>query len=369
MDSFWNEIRKRDFPITRRYVYLDHASGGPMPRPVWEKVKRYYEETSLKSDFAWGSCMREREKARESVARFIGAEPEEIAFTASTSHGMNLIAEILQKEGEVLTNVCEFPASTLPWLWRKVKLHWQEPEHGILSLEVLKSMLNQKKKTKIILTSFVQYATGFRQNLEAIGKIKGSRYFVVNATQGFGAFPIDVKKWKVDFLATNTYKWLMAGYGGVIYISRKWLRKFRPHSVGWRSMRQPDLMNNRRLDLRPDAARYEMGSANFASIVAAGSGVDYLSSIGIEKIAKRILELADFLRQGLLRKKYEVVSPAASTPGVESGIVIFRTQNPKATATQLLSRGIYVSPRGEGIRVAPHFYNNFEDIEKLLQNL
>ncbi len=365
MSSFWHKLRS-DFPVTKNCIYLDHAAGGPVPRPVQERVARYYREHSEHADFAWPGWMKQKEEAREKVAKFIHAEPSEIAFVQNTSHAMNLIAELLAGEGEVLTNSSEFPSSTLPWLWRKANIAWQETENFSVPLEGLKRLL--KPPVKTILTSFVQYSSGFRQDLEAIGKIKKGRYFVVNATQGFGALPVDVKRWNADFLCTNSYKWLLAGYGGgVLYIHKKWLSKFKPSSVGWRSMREPEAMNNRLLDPKPEAARSELGSPAFPVIFAMGAAVEYLSGIGMERIEKRILELTDFLIEGLVQKGFEVISPRE--PGRRSGIVVFKTKDPQKVWRKLLAKKIYVSPRGVGIRVAPHFYNSFEEIEVLLKEI
>ena len=365
MPPFWQKIRA-DFSITKNCIYLDHAAGGPVPRPVQEKVASYYKEHSEQSDFAWPKWMKQKEAAREIVARFIHADPSEIAFVQNTSHAMNLIAELLVAEGAVLTNTNEFPSSTLPWLWRKAQMVWQEPENFSLPVANLKRLL--KPSVKTILASFVQYSSGFRQDLEKIGKIKAGRYFVVNATQGFGALKIDVKRWNADFLCTNSYKWMLAGYGGgVLYMNKKWLSKLRPSSVGWRSMRAPEKMDNRRLDLKPEASRYEMGSAPFPAIIAIGAALEYLSGIGVERIEKRILELTDFLIKGLEKKGFEVVSP--QEPGSRSGIVVFKAKDPQKIWRKLLAHKIYASPRGVGIRVAPHFYNSFEEIETLLKKL
>ena len=365
MSSFWQTIRS-DFPVTKNCIYLDHASGGPVPRPVHEKVSRYYQEHSERADFAWPGWMKQKEDARQKVARFINAEPSEIAFVQNTSHAMNLIAELLAGEGEVLTNTGEFPSSTLPWLWRKAKMIWQEPENFSISLEGMKRLL--KTPVKTILTSFVQYASGFRQDLEAVGKIKKGRYFVVNATQGFGALKVDVKRWNADFLCTNSYKWLLAGYGGgVLYIRKKWLSKFKPSSIGWRSMRVPEAMNNRLLDPKPEASRCELGSPPFPVIFAMGAAVEYLSGIGTERIEKRILELTDFLIEGLVKKGFDVVSPRE--PERRSGIVVFKTKDPQKLWRKLLTKKIYVSPRGAGIRVAPHFYNSFEEMDTFLKEM
>ncbi len=99
----WKKIRN-DFPITKRFTYLDHASASPIPLPVYRKIIRYYDDLSGFADFSWNRWVSRREQVREKIAHFINAEPEEIAFTSSTSHGMNLIAELISDQGSVLTN-------------------------------------------------------------------------------------------------------------------------------------------------------------------------------------------------------------------------------------------------------------------------
>jgi selenocysteine lyase/cysteine desulfurase len=279
---------------------------------------------------------------------------------------MNLIAELIAKKGGILTNDLEFPATTVPWVYRKAKLKFLKSVQGTVPLSLIKHSLTPKIKT--ILTSFVQYQTGFKQNLEAIGKMKGSRFLVVNATQGFGYLPIDVKRAKIDFLATNSYKWMMAGYGGgILYMNRKWIRKFRPQSAGWRSVQHPEEFNNRKSILKRDASRYELGCPPFPHIFAIGASLDYVNKIGSANITARIRSLTDHLIDRLKVAGLEVLS--SLNPPDRSGIVVFSVKNAQKLTNQLLARRIYVSARGGGIRVAPHFYNTEEDINHMVKVL
>jgi cysteine desulfurase / selenocysteine lyase len=179
---------------------------------------------------------------------------------------------------------------------------------------------------------------------------------------------IDVKKWNADFLCTNSYKWLMGGYGGgVFYMKKKWISKFRSSSIGWRSMQHPEFMDNQKIEVKPEASRYEFGCPSFPSIFAVGAAVDYLSGIGMEKIENRILELTDFAVEGLQKKGFKIISPLAKKH--RSGIIVFKVKNPQLVCKRLLGKGIYVSARGAGIRIAPHFYNSHNEIEMFLTKL
>jgi len=363
MANFWQKIRK-DFPITRRTIYLDHASAGPIPRPVAAAYHDYAQTHLNRADESWPAWVKKREEIRALAAEFIGAKPNEVAFTSSTSHGMNLIAELLSSQGGVLTNTAEFPSSTVPWLWRKARVVFQEADNGQVPLTGLKAQMNAKVRT--IVSSWVQYASGYCQDLEALGKMKKNRFLVINATQGLGALRADVEKWQADFLCANSYKWLMAGYGcGLLYVREKWLHQFLPQGAGWRSMQHADFMDNRRLDLRQDAGRYEWGCPAFPSVFALGAALQYLKDIGRERIEKRILELTAWTRKGLREAGFEVVSSDAHP----SGITVLRLPQAPRAAQKLLAQGIYVSARGPGLRVAPHFYNSFEEVETLIRQL
>lgn len=355
--TIWQEIR-RDFPITRKSIYLDHAAGGPIPRPVLKAMQGFEKENAEGADFYWMKWMKQRDAARQTVADFIGASPEEIAFTTSTSHGMNLVAELLAKEGPVLLSEDEFPSTTVPWLWRNAKTKWLSPGKSFLE--------SIPKDVSILATSYVQYATGRRQNIEALGRIKKNRFLVVNATQGFGVLPIDVRKWNADFICTNSYKWMMSGYGGgILYIRKGLLDSFRPQGAGWRSMLGCDLMQNKNLKMKNAGERYEWGCPNFSTMFGFAEAIRYFSQIGIDVIEKRVLELTDFLIQRLQEKNFEIVSPLEKKQ--RSGIVVFRVKQPIPIWKKLLEQKIYVSPRGEGIRVAPHFYNTEEEIDRFLK--
>lgn len=365
MSEFWKKIRK-DFSLDRQSVYLDHAAGAPMPRPVKEAIQTYTRELERGADFFWMDWVKRREEVRQKTARFIHADPDEVTFVSSTSEGMNYIAELIAREGQILTNREEFPSSTVPWLWRKADLVWQRAEEGKVSIAKMRALLSPKIKT--ILTSYVQYASGYRQDLTQVGRIKDGRFLVVNATQAMGALPIDVRKWKADFLVSNSYKWMLAGYGGgILYIRKKWLQKFKPYTVGWRSMRDPERMDNRLLDLNPKAMRYELGCPNFPAIFAFGGAVEYFSGIGVERIEKRILELSGYFIREAEKAGFRVLSP--KEPEHRSGIVLIEVRHPGRVWKELLSKKIYTSPRGQGLRVAPHFYNQTEEIDKLIKHL
>jgi selenocysteine lyase/cysteine desulfurase len=135
MATLWDDVRG-DFPGTGGgRVYLNAAATSLPPRPVREAVTAFYRELEDGGDRHWDAWMEKREATRRRVARFIGADPAEIAFVPNTSTGMNLIADLLDRDGPVLSDELEFPAVTLPWIHRDVRVRFVPAVEGVLRLE------------------------------------------------------------------------------------------------------------------------------------------------------------------------------------------------------------------------------------------
>ncbi|MBW3004765.1 aminotransferase class V-fold PLP-dependent enzyme [Candidatus Woesearchaeota archaeon] len=363
----WKKIREQ-FPATKKYTYINAAEGSPVSKLAAKEGKRFYDEILADGDLPWENWLKRTEEIRETVAKFINADKNEIAFTLNTSHGMNLIAEILKGKGEVITMDDEFPSSTFPWLNRRYKVRFVKPKNAIYSIEDIKKKIN--KKTKIIVTSYVQYCTGFRQDLAELGKLCRQKglIFVVNATQAMGAMPIDVKKANIDFLVFTSLKWPMAGYGaGVLYMNKKWFNKIQYPVAGWQSVKNPNLMNNKKLNLQKDASELEVGCPHFPNIFALGGALDLLNKIGKKNIQKRIFELNDYLVKKLKELNIEIVSPLAKK--YRSGITIVKLKNAKELVPKLFKKNIVVSARKKGLRVSMHIYNNKKDIDHFVSEL
>jgi selenocysteine lyase/cysteine desulfurase len=359
--AVWDEIR-RDFPATARGVFLNAAAGSPVPRPVSEALAAFVRE--MGEDDRWGPWLERQERARELVARLVGAERDEIAFTPNTSTGMNLIADLLAGDGAVLSDELEFPTVTLPWIHRGTAVHFVPAVEGILHLESFAAANAPRAAT--VLVSHVQFSNGCRQDLDAFGALKEGRRLVVCGSQSVGAFPVDVKRSGVDALAAAGYKWMCAGYGtGFVYVSRELLKR-PPRSIGWLSVERPFAYDNREYTLLPSARRYELGCPAFATAVAMGAAAEYLLGIGIEQIAQRVLELNGYLTSRLERAGFTVLSPGGAH---RSGETLVETAEPKRTAAALLERGIHVTRKPEGVRISTHFYNDEADVDRCVEAL
>lgn len=364
LDIDWQSIR-RDFPVTERVAYLNCAAAGAIPRIVLETAARFYREMMETGDAGWDKWLERREEVRKRVAEFINAEPDEIAFTTNTSAGMNLIADALEGSGDVISCELEFPVSTVPWMHRRMRVQSIKARDGAIEAEDVARAMT--KATSVICLSHVQYSNGFRLDLESVGQVKGSHAFVVNASQSIGAFAVDVKRMKIDALCATGHKWMVAGYGcGFVFMSRELLAKTVGRSASWMSVENPFAMRNDEFTLRRDAAaRAELGVPHFAGIFALGAAVDYLTKIGKGRIEGRALELNRFLTERLAEARWQVLSPLQSE-SARSGQTLVAVENPSRLTAHLAERGIAVTEKPQGIRVATHFFNDARDIERLI---
>jgi len=363
----WNAARAL-FPALRKYVFVNAAGGAPLARPVAEAGALYYKEALEHGDAYWEHWLRRLEETRGRLARFIGASPAEVAFTLNTSHGMSLVAGALKGRGAVLTMQDEFPSSTLAWLNAGYKVKFLKPENGKYPVSLIEKALT--KDVRILVTSYVQYRTGFRQDLEALGRLcrRKGVIFVVNATQALGAMPVNVKKAKIDFMVFSCFKWTMAGYGAAgLYASKEYLPDIKFPEAGWRSVASPENMDNKAAAMKKEASAVEAGCLHFPSIFALGAALKLLSGLGTTNIQRRIFELNDYLVEELGR-----MGAATATPldrACRSGITIIKCRRAALAVEKLAKAGIMASARGEGVRISLHFYNDRRDIDALIKGL
>lgn len=364
----WDEVRN-EFPVCSDFVYLNAAGGSPLSASAAQEAKRFYDEMLAHGDNLYEEWLLRTENIRNSVAEYIGAEKEEIAFTTNTSHGMNLIAQMNDTMGAVLTMADEFPSSTIPWLNQGVKLKMVEPENGFeYPVDKIEALLDPD--IKILMTSYVQYRTGFRQNLEALGELcrKHNLIFVVNATQAIPVFPVDVQKCNIDYLVFTGLKWATAGYGiGGLYISRKQINRQQLPFAGWLSVQDHESMDNLNMKLEKRASVVESGCPHFAPVFALGGALGLFKRIGSERVMERVLYLNQYLHAKLAHMDVAICSPVQQRH--MSGISIIKTNNAKQLASKLKEDGIIVSARGAGLRVSVNIFNNEADIDAFSEAL
>jgi selenocysteine lyase/cysteine desulfurase len=368
-------IRKAEFPVTERFLYLNHAGVSPLPSRTAEAGARLLYQFRDEGAFRLRKWQEIAEEARGRFARMIGASPEEVAFIKNTSEGLSFIAAGFPwKEGDnLVTANVEFPANVYPWMRlasRNVEVRMVPAREGRVRKEDLFAACDGK--TRLIALSSVEFANGHRNDLPGIGEFcqKKGIFFCVDAIQSLGVLPIDVRAYGIDSLSADGHKWLLAPEGiGGFYISRDVMEMVEPVVLGWHSVRNRFDFENYDFRLSPDARRFEPGSFNTVGLAALNASLDLLLSVGVDRIWERVRRLTDGAIETALRQGYGVLSPRH--PEDRSGIVTFRvpSADPHALWKALLARNAICSPRSGGIRISPHFYNTPEEIARFFEIL
>ena len=311
------------------------------------------------------------EGLRQASARLIGASAREIAIVKNTSEGIATVAlGIDWKAGDrVVAFQEEFPANVYPWKMleeRGVKISWLSIDDSLDKID------EACKGARLLAISYVQYLSGYRADLGAIGEVCRRRgcFFFVDAIQGMGAFPLDVEACHIDALAADGHKWLLGPEGcGILYVRQSRQDGVRPVEFGWTNVAKYADYASRDLTLRPDAGRYECGTLNTIGCLGLRAAMEFLLEVGIGEIAAAVQALGDRLGDGLRSKGYELLG--TRTPACGAGIVSFRRADVDSSALvrRLRDRKIIAAPRQGWVRMAPHFYITPDEIDQVLGEL
>jgi selenocysteine lyase/cysteine desulfurase len=364
--------RYRDeFPVTKELIYLNHAAVSPLCRRAAEAIRWLADDACQFGSLHYDKWMDSYAGLRKAAARLINAGPDEIAIVKNTSEGIAMVALGLDwKAGDrVVAFKEEFPANYYPWLRlekRGVQLTW-------LSIyDPLEKIAEAIPGARLLAISFVNYLSGYRVDLEAIGKLcheHGCFYFV-DAIQGMGVFPIDVETSFIDALAADGHKWMLGPEGnGVLYVRRKWLDAIEPVEFGWTNPANYADYSSRDMTLRSDAGRYECGTLNTVGCFGQRASIEFLLEVGIQNVEAAVMARAAQLDHGLRARGYDVMIERTAATG--SAIISFRHPviDAKMMVSELKRNKITAAPRQGWVRLSPHFYISGDDIEQVIRTL
>jgi cysteine desulfurase / selenocysteine lyase len=307
----------------------------------------------------------------------LNVRDDQIAFTRNTSDGFASVAGGIDwAEGDiVVTFAGEFPANYYPW--RRIRDRFGVelrlcPEHeGRIDLDEFVSLIDAN--TRLVTISSVQFASGFAADLERIGEAARAvdALFAVDIIQGFGARGYDLSGLQVDIASGASHKWLCAPEGcGILYLSDKARERVDPILTGWISVETPWDFEDREQKWKPNALVYESGTGPSSLFYGLEQSLKLLNDTGLDRIDSYLKDLTDQLCEMLAGKDYDIISSRA--PGEKSAIVCVKHRSGmhcSDIAAHLQKANIIVSPRNDRLRIAPHFYNNSEDIERLVAEL
>jgi selenocysteine lyase/cysteine desulfurase len=368
----WTAFRAH-FPVTAHWAFFDHAAVCPIPDVAVAALTEYgrrIAENGLADVRFWADRV---SQVRELARRLVNApSADDIAFIPNTTAGIGLVAEGFpwQPGDNVVLASEEYPSNQYPWLNlapRGVEVRSVSSRHNRVEIDDVRAAMTDR--TRVLAMSFVQFGSGFRADLDALGELCQGRsvFFFVDAIQGLGAFPLDVQKTPIDALAADGHTWLLGPEGaGIAYFRRESIDRLRPIGVGAHSVVNPFDYSTIDYRPRPHAGRYEGGALNLPGITALGASLDLLLTAGIESVACRVLELTDYLCEKAPAVGLEVFSSRSGS--VRSGIVSLARPgtDPKAILKACRAAGVIVNVRAGRVRVSPHAYNTEAEIDRFL---
>jgi selenocysteine lyase/cysteine desulfurase len=368
----WASLR-HEFPVTRRWAFLDHAAVAPISERARRALVEWADDIAENGVVNEPRWLRRIDEVRKLFGRLLNSDPLDVAFIKNTSEGIGFVAEGMpwQPGDNVVTAAEEYPSNVYPWLnlqSRGVEVRRVASRGPRVEIDDLRQAIDGR--TRLVSLSFVEFASGFRNDLDAIGSLCHERgiLFFVDAIQGLGVLPLDVQRTPVDFLSADGHKWLLGPEGaGVFYIRRELVERLRPVSVGWNSVVGAWDFSTIDFQLKPHAGRWESGTLNVGGVVSLGASLGLLLEAGIDAVAERVLELTDYLCERARAAGIEVFSSrrAQDRSGIVS-LVPLRGADPKELKRRCRAAGIAVAERAGRLRVSPHCYNTHEELDRLV---
>jgi cysteine desulfurase/selenocysteine lyase len=357
-----------EFPVTDNLIYLNHAAVAPLPRRSARAMQDLAEDSLRFGTLHYDQWLDAQEGVRVAAARLIGAQRSEIALVKNTSEGISMVAQGLDWHpgDRIVAFREEFPSNYYPWLRLESKrctVDWLSVTDPLEQVEIACT------GARLVAISFVQYLSGFRADLNAIGEIcrRHRCFFFVDAIQGLGAFPLDVEAAHIDALAADGHKWMLGPEGcGILYVRKSRQDAIVPQEFGWTTVAGYNDYASRDMTLRPDAGRYECGTLNTIGCYGLRASIELLLEAGGERIAPVVQALADQLSEGAAGKGYQILGDR--TPKNGAGIIAIQKPglDSRKVVHELKQKGIIAAPRQGWVRMSPHFYISPEEIDRVI---
>lgn len=359
----------QQFPVRANLFYLNHAAVSPLPRVAADALRHYADDAMNWGSFHYPEWMGACEGIRTELSRMIHCSEREVAMVKNTSEGIATIQMGLTwKPGDIVVAFREeFPANY--YCWKLLEERSGCVVRWLSIYDSLEKVEEACRGARLLAISWVNYLSGFRVDLQAIGDIckrQGVFYFV-DAIQGLGAFPLDVKACGIHALAADGHKWLLGPEGwGVLYVDQAVQDQIFPVEFGWTTVKKWADYSSRDMALRTDAGRYEPGTLNVAGSFALRASMRLLNEAGPELVEQRVLAHADHLESGLRNLGCELM--IARDGANRSGILSFRKEGVDSAKlhADLKQRKILSAPRQGWVRFSPHFYLESSDIDAVL---
>src|SRR3954463_3115656 len=369
--------RAQGVPPAGGAIYPHHASVGPLPERTRLALEAFNRKRAAPHQLPDRDLMTTLSDSRRLAAELVGAAAEEIALSINTGFGLSLAARALplQRGDIVLASDREFPANVYPWLMLKdqgVTLElapttaegWPD-EHYLLQRV-------EDPKVRVLAVSLVQFSNGYTVDLARLSSATraSSTYLVVDAIQGLGQVPVDLRKATVDILACGAQKWLLSPWGsGFVYVRRELIRELRPAVTGWMAFEGTDdftRLTQYNDTLRGDARRFELITLPYQDFAGMNQSLRLLLDLDVSRIQQHLRCLQQPVLEWAARAGAPVVSPTGARA---SGILCVAPRGVGSSFRALKQARIICSLREGAIRLSPHAYTTYDEMERVVEIL
>lgn len=364
------EAIRQLFPVTRSYVYLNHASNGPLATAVVQAMNGYIERCSRHGEVPYAEAEAAVEDCRELAGRLMGVRSDEIAFVKNASSGAIIaIGSIEWRHGDNMIVMQDaFPVNVYPfdYLLPQVEKRYVTSTELARGPECVFKLVD--RHTRAIAIDWVHFLSGVRVDVGAVATFCRTRaiHILLDVMQGLGSVNQSFGELGIDFAYAGGGKWLLGPQGsGILYVNSAVLARLKPANLGWLSAQWADFNDiYTRKPLKPGASRYEEGTKNYIGIYGLRESLRILLDVGLSDVADRVRMLVHLLRRRLEEKGFEIITPV--DPQRHAGIITARRSDIDAPAlfARLKQQGFLCSLRENRLRIAPHFYNTEEEVER-----
>ncbi|MDH3224177.1 MAG: aminotransferase class V-fold PLP-dependent enzyme [Gemmatimonadota bacterium] len=364
---------RAEIPILQTHIPLNNCSQAPQSLRTRSAAEAYLASWN-EAGMDWDTWIGETEAARGEFAALISADPEDVAVATSVSQATASVATGLDYSGDrcrVVASGAEFPTVGHVWLAQErfgARVEWVPVRDGRVELGDYEDVIDDR--TLIVSACRGYYQTGFKQDIGEISRIAhdAGALLYVDAYQTLGSEPFDAPASGADFVTSGNLKFLM-GIPGIAFL---WVRPgladgLRPAVTGWFGREDPFAFDATRLDWGAGARRLDLGTPPILEAYVARAGMGWLRELGLDAIGAWTSLLGQRCVEGAVDRGLRVLGP--TDPALKAPTTAILCEKSREVESALRTVNVIASARGPVIRLAPHFYNSVEDIDRALDAL
>jgi selenocysteine lyase/cysteine desulfurase len=311
---------------------------------------------------------------KKRYGQLIGASANEIAYTANTSDGENIVVmgmDLPRRGGNIVIDELHFTTSL--YMYKEIEKKGVElriVKHRNWAIDVNDMDRAIDRNTRLVSLALVSNVNGFMHDAKAVSALAHARgaYLFADIIQAVGAVPVDMRALGIDFASAGTYKWLMGERGiGFLYVREDLQGTVLPTTrYGHRQV-----ANFNRAELTweplPGAAKYETGGIGVLLAACVSEGINYVQQLGLDKIRAHARQLTDRLQTELPPLGYKALTPRAT----ETPIVAFELKDAATTAKALRAGKVAgtIIANENRLRLSVSVFNTHEDIDRVVDVL